>query len=438
MSDVKKLYSFDFELKTIKEMYPDFSDTKAEKFTYEKIITNKALENTLNPYHMFMDPKESFAVKFNNIINKYKTDLQGNYSIINKIKNEPNAAKTMFNLYVAEKDFTNDKSNLYHKNLLDLANPGIKKVDNDAENIMISDFFSKLPFYAFMQTGINKTKFNFTNIVQYNDFMNLVNDESKKLINALEDNNVANKFLDMLYSRFIRENNKAKLNKGRFQNYLLDFDLDDLASIKKENITDSELSTDDEENLKRTVREGLIETKNPNVFLLDDTGFFPNNYNNILSKNTDVTFVYPTSIAILQNNAQATGKSVIKNIALEMSIGLPVAQNNMTDNMKDLPSNYYENIINYYNEQFKFINTLIKDGLPVTFLTSGYGNVTEMPKELFIHLSKELYKQPIGFLNPGSTMYKDMQKLVKNRQGISDQEILDNFGLEEDPFTCKI
>ena len=30
-----------------------------------------------------------------------------------------------------------------------------------------------------------------------------------------------------------------------------------------------------------------------------------------------------------------------------MSIGLPVAQNNMTDNMKDLPSNYYENIINF-------------------------------------------------------------------------------------------
>ena len=193
-----------------------------------------------------------------------------------------------------------------------------------------------------------------------------------------------------------------------------------------------------EENLKRTVREGLIETKNPNVFLLDDTGFSPTNYNNILSKNTDVTFVYPTSIAILQNNAQATGKSVIKNIALEMSIGLPIAQSNMNDNMKDLPSNYYENIINYYNEQFELINTLIKDGLPVTFLTSGYGNVTEMPKELFIHLSKELYKQPIGFLNPGSTMYKDMQKLVKNRQGISDQEILDNFGLEEDPFTCKI
>ena len=106
--------------------------------------------------------------------------------------------------------------------------------------------------------------------------------------------------------------------------------------------------------------------------------------------------------------------------------------------MKDLPSDFYNNIINYYNEQFELINTLIKDGLPVAFLNTGYGNVSEMPKELFIHLSKELYKQPIGFLNPGSTMYKDMQKLVKNRQGISDQEILDNFGLEEDPFTCKI
>ena len=147
--------------------------------------------------------------------------------------------------------------------------------------------------------------------------------------------------------------------------------------------------------------------------------FFLDMFNNILTKNTDVTFVYPTSIAILQDNALATGKSVFKNIASEMSIGLPVAQNNMTDNMKDLPSDYYNNIINYYNEQFELINTLVKDGLPVAFLSTGYGNVTEMPKELFIHLSKELYQQPIGFLNPGSTMYKDLQKLVKNRQGIS-------------------
>ena len=441
MSDIKKLYSFDSELKTIKEMYPQFTSTKAERFTYEKFITNKALENTLNPYHMFSDPKEAFAVKFNNIINKYKTELQGNYAIMNKIKNDPNAAKTMFNLYVAEKDFTNDISNLYHKNLLDLANPGIKKVDNDAENIMISDFFSKLPFYAFMQTGINKTKFNFTNIVQYDDFINLVNDESKKLINALEDNTLANKFLDMLYSRFIRENNRSKTDKGRFQNYLLDFNLDDLSSMKKTSKSDILPSVSTEEDLdvvKTNERYGLIETKNPNVFIMDDINFNPTNYNNVLSKNTDVTFVYPTSIAILQNNAQATGKSVIKNIASEMSIGLPVAQNNMTDNMKDLPSDFYNNIINYYNEQFELINTLIKDGLPVAFLSTGYGSVTEMPKELFIHLSKELYQQPIGFLNPGSTMYKDLQKLVKNRQGISDQEILDNFGLEEDPFTCKI
>lgn len=441
MSDIKKLYSFDSELKTIKEMYPQFTSTKAERFTYEKFITNKALENTLNPYHMFSDPKEAFAVKFNNIINKYKTELQGNYAIMNKIKNDPNAAKTMFNLYVAEKDFTNDISNLYHKNLLDLANPGIKKVDNDAENIMISDFFSKLPFYAFMQTGINKTKFNFTNIVQYDDFINLVNDESKKLINALEDNTLANKFLDMLYSRFIRENNRSKTDKGRFQNYLLDFNLDDLSSMKKTSKSDILPSVSTEEDLdvvKTNERYGLMETKNPNVFIMDDINFNPTNYNNVLSKNTDVTFVYPTSIAILQNNAQATGKSVIKNIASEMSIGLPVAQNNMTDNMKDLPSDFYNNIINYYNEQFELINTLIKDGLPVAFLSTGYGSVTEMPKELFIHLSKELYQQPIGFLNPGSTMYKDLQKLVKNRQGISDQEILDNFGLEEDPFTCKI
>jgi hypothetical protein len=31
-----------------------------------------------------------------------------------------------------------------------------------------------------------------------------------------------------------------------------------------------------------------------------------------------------------------------------------------------------------------------------------------------------------------------MKEVVGNRQGINDQEILDQLGLEEDPFTCKI
>jgi hypothetical protein len=35
-------------------------------------------------------------------------------------------------------------------------------------------------------------------------------------------------------------------------------------------------------------------------------------------------------------------------------------------------------------------------------------------------------------------MYEEVQDLVGKRQGISDKEILDRLGLEEDPFTCKI
>jgi hypothetical protein len=69
---------------------------------------------------------------------------------------------------------------------------------------------------------------------------------------------------------------------------------------------------------------------------------------------------------------------------------------------------------------------------------AGFGNSTSMPKELFVYLSKKLYQQPIGFLNPGSTMYKEMSEIVGDNQGISDKEILNSLGLTEDPFTCKL
>jgi hypothetical protein len=107
---------------------------------------------------------------------KYGKDIKKNFSVLNKMKNEPNSDRTMFNLFVAEKDFTNDTSNLYTKNLNDLADPSVKKVQDVNDNEMISDFFSKLSLYTFMQTGINKTKFNFGNIVDYTQFMNLVNE----------------------------------------------------------------------------------------------------------------------------------------------------------------------------------------------------------------------------------------------------------------------
>ena len=424
-ADVKKMTEYKAELKTVKEMNPTFSKEKIASYTYEKILANKALENTLNPYHMFKDPHYAYAIRFSQIMLKYGKDLKKNYSVLNKMKNEPNSDRTMFNLFVAEKDFTTDTSNLYTKNLNDLADPSVKKVQDVNDNEMISDFFSKLPLYTFMQTGINKTKFNFGNIVDYTQFMNLVNEEAGKLVKALEMPTLAENFLNAFYNRFIRENSRTKTDKSRYKNYLFGIDLDSLSKLASEptNLED---------------RPGLIETKNPNIFMFDESKFAPSDYEKIITANTDVTFLYPTTVAVLQNKTAALGRGITRRYANDMSIGFPVSFNNENDHMLSLDPKNYKIITNVYDEAIKEITSLIESGYPVAIPMAGFGNSTSMPKELFVYLSKKLYQQPIGFLNPGSTMYKEMSEIVGNNQGISDKEILDSLGLTEDPFTCKL
>ena len=427
-ADVKKMPNYKAELKLVKESNPGTPASKLATMTYEKILAIKALENTLNPFHMFKDPVYSYATQYTQMMNKYGTELKKNFSVLNKLKNDPNSARTMFNLYVAEKDFTNDTSNLYFKNLRDLADPSVKKVNDVADNQMISDFFSRLPLYAFMQTGINRTKFNFTNIVEYTQFMYLVDNESKKLIKALEDPELANIFLDAYYKRFVRENSRTKTDRGRYKNYLFNIDLDTLANIENTKVDGEETILD---------REYLTESRTPDVFILNEKGFTPTDYNRAVTSNRDITFIYPASVAMLQGKAPGVGRAVVKNIAGDMTIGLPIGLNSLFDNLSALEPQNYQIIKDVYENGIQEIKDLLKEGFQVSFPSEGFGDPAKMPQELFVYLSKRLYDE-FGFLNPGSTMYEEVQDLVAKRQGISDKEILDRLGLEEDPFTCKI
>ena len=46
-----------------------------------------------------------------------------------------------------------------------------------------------------------------------------------------------------------------------------------------------------------------------------------------------------------------------------------------------------------------------------------------MPQELFVYLSKRLFEE-FQYVNPGSTMYNEIKKMINVQQGISDEEIL--------------
>ena len=425
-SAITKTIQFEEELINVKGEKPELSEAKAENYTYEKILAIKALENTLNPYHMFNDPVYAYAVQFNKLMEKYG-EIKKEYSLLNKLKPEPNKAKNMFNLYVAEKDFTNDSSNLYYENLQELSNPAIKKVADERQNQEISDFFSKLSMYAFMQTGINKTKFNFNNIVDFKEYMYLINDEIATFTKALENPKTANKFLDDFYKRFISENSKINKDRGRYKNYLFNVSMDELAKI----------ADVDTNGLTLTERYKLMESKEEGQFIYDNVKATPTDYNLMLTRNEDVTFAYAAPVVVLQDQSSGIGDSVIRNISKEMSVGFATSLLVDSDSLTELDTEDYEAIKNSYDAAIQRLLNLKKDGKMIAFPLKGIGNAAAMPQELFVYLSRRLY-QEFGYLNPGSTMYKEISELVGEKQGISDAEILAELGLEEDPFACKI
>ena len=229
IGEVSDTDNFERQLKETKEVMPELSNEKAVRYTYEKFLADKALTNTFNFYHLFNDPENALAIKFSKIMGEYP-ELAKDYNVLSKMKLDSNENNTVFNVYLADKDFDNDKSNRYTRQLAALSNPAVVKVADAEENKRISELFRNLNMYAFLQTGLNKTKLSFTNIADYGAFLNIVESESDKFINALEKNEFA--LLDNFYELFITENSDMN-TRQRYKDYLSTIDYDNPSTIKK-------------------------------------------------------------------------------------------------------------------------------------------------------------------------------------------------------------
>ena len=115
-----------------------------------------------------------------------------------------------------------------------------------------------------------------------------------------------------------------------------------------------------------------------------------------------------------------------------MSIDIPTGQNAQDDAMADTPFTY-DSIKALYERRINQIKKVQDAGVITAFPESGFGR--NLPQELFVYLSRRLFEE-FGYLNPGSTQYDIVEKLVAQTQGISDEEILNILELQEDPFKC--
>ena len=222
-------FYFQEELKNTKELFEDLSNEKLIRYTYEKLLAIDALNNAYNFNHIFQDKNDSFAMQITKIIQTYP-ELKKNYPVLDKLKFDSDKDDKSFNLFIADKDFDTDKSNLYSNDIIRLGDKTVQKVKDPIENDRISAMFKYLNIYSFLQTGLNKTKLSFTNITDYTDFLDIVELEGVKFIDALNKNGFT--LLDNFYDQFIRQNLSTNLLKTRFKDYLSDIDYENVERIK--------------------------------------------------------------------------------------------------------------------------------------------------------------------------------------------------------------
>ena len=448
-------FYFQEELKNTKELFEDLSNEKLIRYTYEKLLAIDALNNAYNFNHIFQDKNDSFAMQITKIIQTYP-ELKKNYPVLDKLKFDSDKDDKSFNLFIADKDFDTDKSNLYSNDIIRLGDKTVQKVKDPIENDRISAMFKYLNIYSFLQTGLNKTKLSFTNITDYTDFLDIVELEGTKFIDALNKNGFT--LLDNFYDQFIRQNLSTNLLKTRFKDYLSNIDYENVERIKpvesptikrNKNKTSTQPSTSVEsdstnmDTVNDPERFGLKNTDQDNIFTYDDStsknSFY---YINISKNNSDVVFIHNTSVYEIKPEQRAAGKnlggsSYFMTEVPDMSINIPTDLFASVINGQKVQLNpeQYNTLKNIWEKRIDLIKQIQEKNGKIAFPEYGFGNTTTMPQELFVYLSKRLFEE-FQYVNPGSTMYNEIKKMVNVQQGISDEEILIQLELEEDPFKC--
>jgi len=227
-NDAKAYARFVMEREYLRSVYP-IAETEMEKAEYEEFLANRALDNTFNVNHMFRDPKNAFAIRVYDVITS-NPKLANRFDILSKLQLNNNINDTMFNLELIDRDIDNIKANIYTKNLTDLADPVVLKTLakdlslSDQDITYISDLFSRLPLFAYMQSGINKTSANLVPYVSTTPFLNIMDSAVEDFTKLLADPGKAFRLLEDFYNKFNAQNSYYNKEKNRFKNYFTDID----------------------------------------------------------------------------------------------------------------------------------------------------------------------------------------------------------------------
>lgn len=370
---------------------------------YEKDIAERALRKTFNWYNMMKGP-DSIASHFVRIRDKYE-NLASEYLLfeqVRPVKDKVDSKKVTLKL-VSEK-MTTDVVNTLHENLVRLADFGTIKVDDPVANREISGFFNRLIVSEYLRAGTTKSSESLGKILPFETLMRLLEEPMKQI----EQEGISDEMLQQ-YSQLFTDNwakNKAKSESNRFRNYII-------TSPKR---VSTPISEEDMETI--TPKDVEADKRGVNLFNAPTEGSL---VTELLTRNGDFTFVYPTDM-----EGKEDSKGLKKKYrAAGNSISIPVFKAGTKQPMTD---DTYDENIKALDEAMKLMQDQIEDGKQLAF--PRYGLTVSEGKEMlrsnaprtFSYFTTELYKR-FGYVHPGAELDLGFRKEFQSTQEVSDEQV---------------
>jgi hypothetical protein len=169
----------------------------------QAFVSERALKNTFNQAYIMGSTKYSYTESLLGVLSELKQSpkLVADYPIINQLSK----AKIRGNFSILE--FA-DKNNAqgavadsYRRNLLQLADRTIKKVEDPADNARISEMFEVFPLMMFYQHGVGKSRLGFPKILDVTSYMENIRRASLNF----QRNYLSENTLDIILDRIVKD-----------------------------------------------------------------------------------------------------------------------------------------------------------------------------------------------------------------------------------------
>jgi hypothetical protein len=201
------------------------------RLVYENMLMHTSLLNTYNSWEMFESGDNTVAQKLLDIIENYGEDLKYKYQpLIERFAvdtlQSTDKVKVRKNFYIkAIKDIDSKTSGDYNKMWKELANVNVPKILGNspealAANSYVSNFFDKLPIFAFLQSGMDPGTFNMSKIMPLETYLPTMQQATKDF----ESNQLSKKESNLILKGFLelfKKNNNMNIQhlKGRGVSY---------------------------------------------------------------------------------------------------------------------------------------------------------------------------------------------------------------------------